>query len=487
MSYFLFLAVFAASLVSPAIGVAIVLFNLSTLVFSWSSVTVAGGIVLKLSDAALIGLAVWLFWNWRGRLQSWERPFVMVLVCFAAAGFWRLCVGSADPTVSRICVAYNMVVRFGLLWILPIVVARCRQSARAWILGAGAVFCVGVGLAQIYAYKTADASFIVSHFQGLNAASEQMIEHVTAQGESYKVVAPGIILCFIAFFIALAGSFFISAKTPFRLICAALAVGILSFVIVAFRSKSFFATACLGIVAISALKPVFANAGWFRSVLVLCCMPALALLAGALFERQFVEATMARFDEDFSIHSASIGGRLGANLVAADVALSFPIFGFGRENLPASFGASDYAASVATTNDGHAFVMLAAFAGLPTALLATWALGGLLYLVPWKHLGNLPWLIVGYLGGIVATLCLALTNATPLFNQPFALAPFLIVCGLLVAELEVARASKPIGSKGASSAWRSGRSSVFCRKARNAARRSGPRQLVPLHFKSRCV
>jgi hypothetical protein len=114
MRWLLLFLVFGGSFARPAIGVSVVLFNLSTLVFSWCYIPLAGGVGFKLADAALLGLFAGLLWTWRERLKNWERPFFAILAWFALSALWRVIAGSSDPNRTGFSLAYNLVIRAGL-------------------------------------------------------------------------------------------------------------------------------------------------------------------------------------------------------------------------------------------------------------------------------------------------------------------------------------------------------------------------------------
>jgi len=154
MTPFLYLLTFCLAVARPELGLLILTFALASVGTAWGHTAIAGLGSLQLSDFAIFGLTFKLICNPR----PWRNPkyviwFLIVFWIFGIALF------HGSTRTGGFKLIYGLVTRYGLLWLIPIIVAELTRAKRRTLLVgmlACGVFVTGI---QAYTYVKRDPSF----------------------------------------------------------------------------------------------------------------------------------------------------------------------------------------------------------------------------------------------------------------------------------------------------------------------------------------
>ena len=163
MQAVLYSLVFLGSCVNPVIGVAALLLAHCTFVWPGLYMPVAEIGRFWLADAAILGLAINVLARSTSGFTRNERIRLALVGWFFLSGAFSLAFPQL-PGASGKSFAFTLIVRFGMLWIVSLSIARASNRQRWLILWLTVACGVVVAVALSYTTISNDVGFMVRYY-----------------------------------------------------------------------------------------------------------------------------------------------------------------------------------------------------------------------------------------------------------------------------------------------------------------------------------
>lgn len=428
MIYIPYILTFVVSFFFMDVGILLVIINLSTITlpFLYQALPGIGGI--QVSDFALMGVAAHLLLYKKLNLNRDKRIFIFICLWFLFIAILEILPGGKGISAS-----YNMFIRMGLLWLVPVAIIAMsieqRKRTLMYLIGC-AVF---ITVMQGYAFYGHNPAFVVgAYYQFQNPdfftnPEENMLDYYRA-GILPRIYPSGALLVQMVM-VFLLGVLFTKVKKS-RWETVALFGSLVAFF--AFSLSLRQRSAILGLfIAIVFLLAQLRNIKNRGRILLYIFLLFVAIFLGVSFcekslNYSFREELTARFHESL----INAPNRLLDNGLAINVIFDSPLIGIGRTNVIEEARASGLNT---LGRDVHPFLAVGLVAGVPFMLLV----GRLIfYLYRRYRLGKKApqdWVVIAMASAILYALFLAFVNTAPIFTDPKNAIPFLIFIGFFLA------------------------------------------------------
>lgn len=389
---------------------------------------------LHIGDTALIGLLLARLWGKKVLCTSSSKVL-------AALALWSILVGLCHIIANNVASAqwggvfFNITVRWGGLWLIPIFVVSENAQGRKLLIRLLVLVSLAMSVVHIYILHTRNPQLMqVLYYQfGANDEGSEIIEVLNASGATLRLVPNGVMLCLAIFSFAFVR--FALELRFFRALIWLCVAGVNSLVLFSQQSKSIF---IVGVIVVAGALVISISTRRQLLLLASKCL-GLLLLAGVSLvldlatSSGYVETTIERLKTEVNLESGSVSTRLSDTVVALQIAAESPIWGTGK----AYFSDDSRLAGqggVGGGYDAHALVMLAVMCGFPSVVLMCLAcflfVGGLrwsnfLYWNPNTH---------GLIFGIFAVFIFGVSGGGAIFTMPQAIVPITVFWGLIEGE-----------------------------------------------------
>lgn len=424
----IFLIIFFISFYRTDIGILIVTISLSTVVipFLYQPIPGIGGI--QSSDFALMGIAANLLLYKKLNLNRDKRIFIFICLWFLLIAIIEILPGGKGINAS-----YNLFIRTGLLWLVPVAAMTIPIERRKRIF----LYLIGCALfitvIQAYAFIGKNPAFVVrTYYQFQNpdffANPEENLRYYYEAGILPRIYPSGALLVqMVTIFLI---GVLLGKKVRSRLETVALFCAVVAFFgfIISLRQRSAMISLCISLVFLLIGQAKINNR---RKSPVLIFSLGLAILVGVgifekVFNYSFIEELTAHFKESLF----NVPNRMLDNGLAISALLRSPLFGVGRPNLIEEAKASGLNT---LGRDVHPFLAAGLLAGIPLIIMVCKLIFDLYRRYRLRQKAPHPWVMVAEASAILYVLLLAFANTAPIFTSEKDMVPFLIFSGLFLS------------------------------------------------------
>lgn len=424
----LFLIIFFISFYRTDIGILIVTISLSTVVipFLYQPIPGIGGI--QASDFALMGIAAHLLLYKKLNLTRDKRIFIFICLWFLFIAIMEMLPGGKGINAS-----YNLFIRTGLLWLVPVaamsIPSKLRKRIFLYLIGC-ALF---ITVVQAYAFVGKNPAFVVStYYQFQNPDffpnPEENLRYYYQAGILPRIYPSGALLVqMVAIFLI---GVLLGKKARSRLETVALFCALVAFFgfIISLRQRSAIISLCLSLAFLLSGPAKRMNR---RTSPVLIFSLGIALLVGVgIFEKSLKFSFMEELSAHFKESLLDVPNRMLDNGLAISALLRYPLFGIGRPNL-----IEEAKASGLNTfgRDVHPFLAAGLLAGLPFMMMLCQLILDLYRRYRLRQNARDDWVMIAEASALLYVIFLALLNTAPIFTSPKDMVPFLVFSGLFLS------------------------------------------------------
>jgi|GEM_PF-6396889 len=429
MIYLVFSTAFVVSFLWMDVGILLLMINTCTITIPFLYYKIPGIGGLQMSDFALMGIAANLFAYKRLSLNHDKRIFIFTCL-------WFLCVAAIElgPGGKGINVFYNMFIRTGLLWLVPVAIISMPRKTTQRLFVFITLCALFVTVIQGYAFYGHDAAFVAgAYYQFQNPDvyldPEQNMVDCYDMDILPRMYPSGTLLVLMVMIFYVGVLFADVKRSRWETFCIVAGLVAFSLFFLSLRQRSAILALCLPILFlmrsqarnIQNRRRLFTYALSFGVVILVSISLALKLT-----NLSFFQELIGRFQDTLVIGS----NRLLDDGLAMRAIIQSPLNGIGRTSLIPEARAS----GLNTLGlDVHPFLAAGLLAGVPFMTLIIVLIRYLYRRYRIRQIAPHDWVVIAVASAILYALFLALLNITQLFTDPKHMVPFLIFAGLFLA------------------------------------------------------